>query len=228
MNRKEFIENLNCTFNDCIKLIDAKNADYASSEDPFLNFRAAEKNGIATVETAMLVRMQDKWARIINLIKKDEPAKVLDETVDDTILDMINYLAILRAYRKEKNDKNVVTTEVPAELIRPMSKAEIKARKQYDVKQEALAKEDKEPIYRNDMDYPNYFDISISKIEMDMEKGIPLATMGENAMKGVRMMSKNGGGEIVIGIKGVGVALADYIEQEIKKEKLTNIIVKRK
>lgn len=146
MNRDEFKAELRKTFDSCLTLVNAKNTDYAKEADPFHNFRSAERNGIATVETAMLVRMQDKWARTINLIGSNEPAKVQDETVEDTILDMINYLAILLAYRKDKSDKATITTHVPAELIRPMSKSEIKAREQDDAEQEALAKEDNESI----------------------------------------------------------------------------------
>ena len=105
MNRKEFTESLRKTFESCLNIVKSKNSDYASSSDPFLNFRSAEKNGIATVEVAMLVRMQDKFARIINLVVKKQEAKVKDETVDDTIMDLINYLAILRAYRENKKEK---------------------------------------------------------------------------------------------------------------------------
>lgn len=77
-----------------------KNADYASAEDPFLNFKLCEKLGICSVETWMLVRICDKFQRIINL--QDRPNQVVDEKNTDTALDMANYLLIYIIYLESK------------------------------------------------------------------------------------------------------------------------------
>ena len=87
MNRKAFRDYLELTFKKCLTIVDSKNADYANNDDPFQNFRAAEQNGIMPTEVGMLIRMQDKWARIINLIKRGGKSHVKDESLDDTILD---------------------------------------------------------------------------------------------------------------------------------------------
>lgn len=60
----------------------AKNHDYAGKDnvdaDPFFNLRLCEILKIASTETGMLVRMCDKFARMINFMRIKE-LKVLDE-----------------------------------------------------------------------------------------------------------------------------------------------------
>jgi len=83
------------TFYRCLAISVAKNQDYASSDDPFKNFRRAEMAGVS-VEQGILVRLTDKLCRIGNLLEHD--AAVKDERIGDTIDDMVNYAAILRAW----------------------------------------------------------------------------------------------------------------------------------
>jgi len=83
------------TFGRCLDISVSKNQDYASSADPFANFRRAEIAGVS-VEQGILVRLTDKLCRIGNLLEHD--AAVTDEKLSDTILDGINYLAILAAW----------------------------------------------------------------------------------------------------------------------------------
>lgn len=83
------------TYDDGISLIEKKNADYAKSDDFFRNFRSASIVGL-NPDRAMLVRILDKIARVSNLL--DNQAQVGDEAITDTVLDAINYLAILKAY----------------------------------------------------------------------------------------------------------------------------------
>ena len=78
-----------------IEIIDSKNNDYARESDPFKNFRSAEVAGV-NVGRAILVRILDKMSRVSNLL--DREASVKDETINDTLLDMANYIAILNAY----------------------------------------------------------------------------------------------------------------------------------
>lgn len=72
---------------------DKKNSDYSDDEDPFSNFRECEKFGIPAYKGA-LVRMSDKWSRIINLINKGGKHKVKDESITDTLIDLANYALI--------------------------------------------------------------------------------------------------------------------------------------
>jgi len=90
------------SFDECYKIVVAKNKDYAGEGDPFRNFKSIELNNITSVETGFLVRMQDKWSRIITLINNDGKANVKEEKLEDTLNDFVNYLTLLKLYRKSK------------------------------------------------------------------------------------------------------------------------------
>ena len=86
------------TFEACLATATRKNHDYGgSNNDPYANFRNSTIAGVS-VERGILVRLMDKMSRISTLLDKE--ALVKDEAVDDTIDDAINYLAILKSYRK--------------------------------------------------------------------------------------------------------------------------------
>lgn len=83
---------------EALELMKKKNADYAGSgTDPFANFRRAEALGICSTEQAFLVRMTDKMSRLSSFAAKGK-LSVEDETVHDTLVDMINYSVLLAAY----------------------------------------------------------------------------------------------------------------------------------
>ena len=84
---------MRATFDACLAISVAKNADYASSGDPLANFRACQKFGVPLTK-GIMVRLSDKFARIGNLLERE--AKVKDEAIADTIDDAIDYLAILK------------------------------------------------------------------------------------------------------------------------------------
>ena len=87
------------TFTECFETAQRKNHDYGgSNNDPFANFRNSTIAGVS-VERGILVRLMDKMSRISTLLDKE--AMVKDEAVNDTIDDAINYLAILKSYRKQ-------------------------------------------------------------------------------------------------------------------------------
>jgi hypothetical protein len=78
-----------------------KNSDYSGGQDAFANFRLAESMGITTADRAILVRMGDKFQRIVNLI--DRPAQVSDEAIEDTLKDLAVYSIILLILLREKS-----------------------------------------------------------------------------------------------------------------------------
>lgn len=102
MNRNNLYEALDSTFKECLEIAKAKNNDYAKSEDPFKNFKISETVGVP-VERGIMVRMMDKVSRISNGL--DSELMVKDETINDTLNDLINYTAILKAYLNNKGDK---------------------------------------------------------------------------------------------------------------------------
>lgn len=93
------IKDVEATFAECFEILKRKNHDYAGKEttDPFKNFRGSEFVGVAP-DRAILVRTMDKMSRISNLLSQDNAVK--DESIDDTIKDVINYMGILRSYIK--------------------------------------------------------------------------------------------------------------------------------
>lgn len=81
------------------ELMVRKNHDYAGDHDPFSNFRLCEQSGLCSVMIGMLVRLGDKVSRLDNL--KTKTAKV-NESIEDTKIDVINYCVLLLAYLNEE------------------------------------------------------------------------------------------------------------------------------
>jgi len=82
-----------------------KNHDYSYSTSGqfYSNFRECCKLGIPAWK-GILIRMSDKWARIMNFAGCGH-LKVTDETVVDTLLDLAVYsLLCLLVYEKEQMD----------------------------------------------------------------------------------------------------------------------------
>ena len=76
-----------------VDLMRRKNAGYAgASQDEWVNFRAIEP--LATAEVGLMARLGDKWNRLRSLMKNPANDQV-GEDVQETIDDMINYLAIM-------------------------------------------------------------------------------------------------------------------------------------
>ena len=84
------------------KMMEAKNHDYGATEDAFNNFRNCERLGICSAEKGILVRMSDKLSRASTLLNKE--AKVEDEKIRDTIIDLCVYGNILLCLLEEKNN----------------------------------------------------------------------------------------------------------------------------
>ncbi len=97
--RDGLIESARKTYAAGLEIMERKNHDYAGAADAFRNFRTATVLGLS-VEKAILVRVLDKLARVNNLL--DQPAFVTEESMADTLVDAINYLAILKAYRESQ------------------------------------------------------------------------------------------------------------------------------
>jgi len=99
MNSTEFVQSIENTYKTAVEIVKAKNHDYAGTTDPFKNFKNSEFFNIP-VEKGILVRLGDKMARISNLL--DSEAQVKDEKITDSIVDALNYLAILKAWLEAK------------------------------------------------------------------------------------------------------------------------------
>jgi hypothetical protein len=73
-----------------------KNNDYANQNDPFRNFRRHGAYGV-------LVRLDDKYARLESVVKEGRTLQVEDETIYDTLIDIANYAIILRIMLEQRD-----------------------------------------------------------------------------------------------------------------------------
>jgi hypothetical protein len=93
---ERFLIDIETLFAKALDLVGRKNADYGNPNDPFANFKEAELVG-STVEQGILVRMSDKLRRASNLMNREA---VVDESVEDTLIDLANYAFILAVWRR--------------------------------------------------------------------------------------------------------------------------------
>ena len=87
-------------FQKALALLRRKRADYSGAEDPFGNFRQSERFGVEPWKGA-LIRMSDKVSRMYQLMSTDGKGKVLDESLEDTVVDILNYAVIIYQIYKE-------------------------------------------------------------------------------------------------------------------------------
>jgi hypothetical protein len=74
-----------------------KGADYGTAKDTFANVRASEEFGVPAWQGAVL-RANDKMARLKTFCIK---GSLVNESVEDSLLDLANYAVIaLRLYRE--------------------------------------------------------------------------------------------------------------------------------
>lgn len=100
--RDVFNKCLRNNYDEGLRLMLKKNADYADITDPFANFKVCEIIGV-NYKRGILVRALDKIKRIGNLLGRQ--AKVKDETIEDTLLDAMNYMNILLTALQFEKDK---------------------------------------------------------------------------------------------------------------------------
>ena len=100
MNKEEYVNEIGGIYKDCIEIVKRKSADYANDENPFQNFENSSQISGVPLEQTIMVRIADKISRMQNLLTKEPD--VVEEKIDDTIKDLINYSAILLTYLKQK------------------------------------------------------------------------------------------------------------------------------
>lgn len=103
MNKTEFLQKLRASYARNVEISEAKNADYAGSEDPFKNFRVVEfvTGGRISAADGILIRMTDKVQRVANLLTA--PNQVADEKIGDTLADLANYAMILKVFLEDEH-----------------------------------------------------------------------------------------------------------------------------
>lgn len=96
MNKKELLSLHDTLCKEAHDLMSKKNSDYTSLSDNCLgNLTGSEFVGVSTVK-GILIRMMDKIKRIQAFDEKGY-CEVKDESIEDTIKDLINYSVLVKA-----------------------------------------------------------------------------------------------------------------------------------
>ena len=84
-------------------LHDAKNNDYATSDNPYKNLQGVERIGIEAWR-GIVIRMMDKFERLENFCRGGE-LMVKSESIEDTLKDLAIYSTLaMILFRKDKDD----------------------------------------------------------------------------------------------------------------------------
>lgn len=100
MNQTDYLQYHEAFCNDCRIIAKSKSHDYSGVEDIFKNFKAV---GNDWIEIGFFTRMMDKMGRLKSFIQQDT-LEVNDESIKDTMRDIVNYSILLSAYLEEKNN----------------------------------------------------------------------------------------------------------------------------
>jgi len=105
MNREELFNHHKELCNRALEIMKAKNHDYAGKggEKPFANFQRCEAFDVCSTEAGFLVRIIDKISRLSTFADSGQ-LKVKNESYQDAILDIINYMILFSAYVESKKD----------------------------------------------------------------------------------------------------------------------------
>ncbi len=81
-------------FSIALRVAGSKRHDYSGDEDPYRNLRFSAGVGVEPWRGA-LVRILDKVSRIVRFAELSGNMKVKDESLIDTVVDLINYACIV-------------------------------------------------------------------------------------------------------------------------------------
>ena len=103
MNREELLKHHDYLCTTAKEIMKKKNHDYAGKggETPFANFERCEAMGVCSTEQGFLVRVIDKVSRLSTFVEAGE-LKVDNESYEDAILDIINYMILLSGFLNGK------------------------------------------------------------------------------------------------------------------------------
>ena len=105
MTRDELLKYHTTVCEQAKELMKKKNHDYAGEggDQPFANFERTESMGVCSTEQGFLVRVVDKVSRLSTFASAGK-LKVDNESYEDAIVDIINYMVLFSAYLKDKNE----------------------------------------------------------------------------------------------------------------------------
>ena len=86
---------------DMAETVESKAHDYADDENVYSNFEGAARLAGVSVDTVFHVMIGIKMERLRQLMSGKEPNH---ESIDDTLIDAANYLALWEGYRRQDQD----------------------------------------------------------------------------------------------------------------------------
>lgn len=116
MTREELFELHRFMSDKALDLMKLKNHDYSKGH-PLGNFYVCESLQICSAEGGIIVRLSDKLSRLVSILEKG--SKVKDESIEDTIVDIINYAVLLQAtirHNKGKSDDRTRESGIAEEV----------------------------------------------------------------------------------------------------------------
>jgi hypothetical protein len=110
MTNKEFLDFQKDFFAKIMVTCEDKNKDYTSgSGDAFHNFTLVEKLGIGTALQCLLIRMSDKYARLVTFMNTGK-LSVANESATDALMDIVGYASIAAGLLKDQ--ENITTKDI--------------------------------------------------------------------------------------------------------------------
>lgn len=112
ISKEDLIKMRKGLFTQADKILVAKGAHYNFKEqnlgDTLANLRTAVKIGVVDSEMrSVLVRITDKIMRLNSFCNSNSETAVKDESVRDTVLDLINYASYYYAFYLEARGKKI-------------------------------------------------------------------------------------------------------------------------
>ena len=101
-NMEIFLDDARKTFDECLKILSSKNHDYSELMDPFSNFKVSARVASISPAQAALVLVGTKISRLTQLVGNGK--NPMNEKTQDTIVDLINYLMLLKGILDEQNE----------------------------------------------------------------------------------------------------------------------------
>lgn len=103
---KEALEAQEQLFAKALEIVKVKRVDYSGDTDPFLNFRQSQFWGVEAWRGAA-IRLMDKLSRFKQLADHAGQGQVKDESIQDTVIDLLNYSVIVYLLWLEQQGKTV-------------------------------------------------------------------------------------------------------------------------
>lgn len=101
-----------------LEIVKVKRDDYSGPADPFLNFRQSKFWGVEPWRGAA-IRLMDKLSRFQQLASHDGNGQVKDESIEDTVVDALNYVCIVYLLWREQHQVDKLSPD-PQDLYEHM------------------------------------------------------------------------------------------------------------